>query len=295
MGVDGGATRIRSALADSEGRVLAEAEGGAALVGAGEDQAVADRIVEQVRELVSRTGDSLPVDSLCAGLAGVAGRSNASAAVAARIREATVAREVCIVADYEVAFLDAFGRGPGILLIAGTGSVAVGRSSEGPLARIGGWGALIGDEGSGYQLGLEGLRSAVRASEGRQARTSLTDALFHQLGVGSAAEVFEWSKRISKGDVAALAPRVIEEADRGDEAASRIVSETVEGLVQHARALARKLELGASPAVALVGGLVEPGGLLRERALDRLERAGFMPSRDPVSPVRGAVSLALGR
>ena len=295
VGVDGGATRIRCVLADEEGRTLAQSEGGAGLLGAGEDRAVADRIVEQAKHLASESGASLPIDALCAGLAGVAGRPAAREYVELRVREAAVARSVLIAPDYEVAFLDAFGHGEGILIIAGTGSVAVGRAGEDPLVRVGGWGSLMGDEGSGYRVGLSGVRAAIRASEDRNPTSSLTGSLFGAIGVESARQVFEWSKGVTKAEVAALAPRVIEEADRGDEVARQIAARAVEGLVQHAEALARNVPLAEHPAVAVVGGLVEPGGPLRDRVVLALERAGFRTMPDLVSPVRGAVRLALER
>lgn len=293
-GVDGGATRTRFRLADREGRTLAEREGGPGLVGAGEDEALADRIADTVRTMASEVPGRLPIYALCVGLAGVAGRSERRELVERRIASQSVARRVAVTADYDVAFLDAFGDEGGILLIAGTGSVAVGRSGEGPLLRVGGWGALIGDEGSGYRLGLGGIRAAVRGAEGRNPQTVLTDHLFEALGASSPHDVFQWSRTAKKGEIAALAPRVIEVADRGDRAASDIVDRAVLGLIQHAEALARIAALGEQPRVALVGGLVEPGGLLRGRVVSALEEGGFHPLSDPVEPVRGAIQMARG-
>ena len=215
VGVDGGATRTRCVLADSEGRTLAKLGGGAGLLGAGEDRQVADRIIEQVTEVALRAGVPLPVDALCAGLAGAAGRAESQDLVDSRLKAAQVARKVRVVPDQEVAFMDAFGHGDGILIISGTGSVAAGRVGEGPLVRVGGWGALIGDEGSGYRIGLGGLRAAMRAADGRNVPTALTPSLFSALGAESVGQVFQWSKTVGKAGVAALAPRVIEEANGG--------------------------------------------------------------------------------
>ncbi len=293
VGVDGGATRTRCVLADSEGRTLAKLGGRAGLLGAGEDRQVADRIIEQVTEVALRAGVPLPVDALCAGLAGAAGRAESQDLVDSRLKAAQVARKVRVVPDQEVAFMDAFGHGDGILIISGTGSVAAGRVGEGPLVRVGGWGALIGDEGSGYRIGLGGLRAAMRAADGRNVPTALTPSLFSALGAESVGQVFQWSKTVGKAGVAALAPRVIEEANGGDAAAGSIVQRSVEALVQHVEALARTVPFGESPPVALVGGLVEPGGPLRERVVTALENAGFPTLSDQVSPVRGAVQLAL--
>ena len=105
--------------------------------------------------------------------------------------------------------------------------------------------------------------------------------------------MFEWSKDAEKSDVAALAPGVLAAAEGGDRAAGEIVARAVVGLVRHARALVDALELPAAPPVALVGGLVEPGGRMRARVEAALGEEGFrvLPAR--VSPVLGAVKIAL--
>ena len=293
IGVDGGGTRTRVLLTDGTGANLGDALGGSSLLGEGEDAEVAGRIVEKVRALAGGKGVSLPVDALCAGLAGASGRPEAREVVEERIRGAAVARRVRVVSDFQIAFHDAFGSRAGILLIAGTGSVGVGRVRGGPLRRVGGWGALLSDEGSGYRLGLGGIRAATRSAEGRDEPTTLTRRLFAALGTESPRAVFEWSTRAAKSDFAALAPDVLAEAEGGDRAAGEIAERAVEGLVQHARALVEGLELAAGTQVALVGGLVEPGGRMRSCVEARLEEAGLRVIPRRVSPVRGAAKIAL--
>lgn len=293
IGADGGGTRTRFLLADETGARLGEGSGGSGLLGAGEDAEVAGRIVESVRALAGESGVPLPVDGFCAGLAGVSGRPEARALLEDRLRAAAVAKRVRVVSDTETAFRDAFGSREGILLIAGTGSVGVGRASGGPLRRVGGWGTLLSDEGSGYRLGLEGIRAAIRSAEGRNPPSTLTRRLFTALGADSPRAVFEWSKRAAKSDVAALAPDVLEEAEGGDQAAGEVVERAVEGVVEHARALAAGLELGPATPVALVGGLVEPGGSMRPPVETALGEAGFRVRPQRVSPARGAAKMAL--
>ena len=293
VGIDGGATRTRFLLANTAGDRLGGKLGGAGLLGAGKDEEVARQIVDGVRALARENDVSLPVDAICAGLAGASGRPEARDLVEERIRAGAVARRVRVVSDSEIAFKDAFGTREGILVIAGTGSVGLGRGPSGPLRRVGGWGALLGDEGSAYGLGLKGIRSAIRSAEGRSAPTALTPRLFAALGCASPRAVLEWSKRAAKSDVAALAPAVLEAAEGGDQAASEIVELGVTALVQHIRALSEALELAVVPPVALVGGLVEPGGRMRPRVEAALGEAGFRVARERVSPVRGAVTIAL--
>jgi glucosamine kinase len=294
VGVDGGGTHTRFLLADGRGQVLGSTEAGPGLLGAGADEEVADRIAEGVRELASGSGDGIPVHVLCAGLAGAAGRPDSTSLVRRRLGEAGVARTVLVVTDSEIAFRDAFGTGEGILIIAGTGSVAMGRAGGGTLERVGGWGSLVGDEGSGYDLGLKGIRAAIRGAEGRGDQTMLTRSLFAALDVESPRGVFRWGDAATKADVAALARRVVECADLGDAEAARIVGASVEALVRHAEALrGRGAPGGSAPPVALVGGLVEPGGILRAKVSEALEARGFRILDWRVDPARGAVHAAL--
>jgi glucosamine kinase len=294
VGVDGGGTHTRFLLASGSGRVLGTAEAGPGLLGAGADEEVADRIAEGVRGLASGAGGGLPIDALCAGLAGAAGRPDSTNLVGRRLSEAGVARRVLVVSDSEIAFRDAFGTGEGVLIIAGTGSVAMGRAAGGAMERVGGWGSLVGDEGSGYDLGLQGIRAAIRGAEGRGDQTVLTRRLFAALDVDTPREVFRWGDTATKADVAALARGVVECADLGDAEAARIVGASVDALVRHAEALRERLFTAGRPLeVALVGGLVEPEGILRQRVGDALEVRGFRMLDRRVDPARGAVQTAL--
>lgn len=293
VGIDGGATRTRYLLADATGGILARSEGKGSLLGAGEDRSVADDLVREVGALASRAGSGLPVDALCAGLAGAARRPDARARLEDRLSQLGVSSQVRIVSDAEVAFVDAFGEAAGILLIAGTGSIGLGRAGGGELERVGGWGALLGDEGSGYRIGLDGLQAAIRAAERRGPPTGLSDALFRSLGLESVARVLEWGQGAGKSRIAALAPLVIQEAERGDAVAVEIVGRAVAGLVGHAQALAKKLGTPAPQRVALVGGLIEEPGPLRARVAERLAKEGFEQVQQSIYPARGAVRLAL--
>jgi glucosamine kinase len=166
VGIDGGGTRTRYRLADVKGEVLARAEGGSSLLGAGRDSEIAAEIEGKVRSLARDAGVELPLHALVAGLAGSAGRPEATLSFQEELLGFGIATHVCVLPDAEVAFEDAFGEGEGILIIAGTGSIALGRANGGDLHRVGGWGALLGDEGSAYGIALQGVRAAVRGVEG---------------------------------------------------------------------------------------------------------------------------------
>jgi glucosamine kinase len=192
---------------------------------------------------------------------------------------------------------DAFGDGPGVLLIAGTGSVAFGRSPAGAFGRCGGWGPVIGDEGSGAWLGRRALSAVAAAADGREPPTALTGAILTAAQVNETSELIVWAAQASQADLATLAPAVLSVADAGDVRAGALVSLAAEELVLHVRTLARQLfvdERAAVP-VAFMGGLIARGTPLRKRLDQRLKTAvpGAQVRQEPVDPARGAVRGAL--
>jgi glucosamine kinase len=322
VGVDAGGTWLRLALADGEGGVLARRQGpGFVVSGEGVEEASAT-LAGEVAKLAVDARAALPVDALVAGLAGIGVRGHAplrpeGTALEARLRETGLASRVRLVSDAEAALHDAFPRGPGILLVAGTGSIALARDADGALRRAGGWGRELGDEGSGYALGLETLRAAVRALEGRGPPTALEAVVKEKTGAATPGEILLWLRKGStagggeKGRVAALVPGLVSAADGGDPVAAEIVAGGVEALAAHVRALAAHLgtraadlrtrargvesgPVGAEPMVALHGGLLAlPGGLLGTRIRAVLEGEGFPLREGEVDGVRGAIRLAL--
>jgi glucosamine kinase len=285
-------------LANEEGTILAGREGGSSLIGDGRDSEVAADIVEHVRTLAREGGIGLPLHALCAGLAGSAGRPEGTRQFREELLRSGVAYQVQVIPDAEVAFEDAFGEGEGILIIAGTGSIALGRGEDGILKRVGGWGALLGDEGSAYRIALQGLRAATSGAEGIGTPTLLTSTFFQRLKVDAPRGILAWSQGAAKGDIASLAPAVFDTAAAGDRVAHSILEEAIEGILNHARALHRALfadrDLRQAPIPgALVGGIIEAGGPLHQEVVRRLRAEGIEIVTDPVDPPRGAVRMAL--
>lgn len=300
VGVDGGGTRTRAVVVDDDGREIGRAVGGPALIDPLHPDAAADVVEGTVRSAVASSGhapeDILPVGAVWAGLAG-AGDEEARAAVEEALRGRSLAMEIVVGTDLAAAFRDAFPEGPGILLIAGTGSVATGRNDHGEQVRVGGWGALLGDEGSAYRIALTGLRTAMRMSDGREHPTGLFPALLEASGCAAAADLPTWIAEAPKGEVATLARVVIGEASTGDASAGHIVQAAVEALADHATTLRERLAPWVGPSdVALAGGLLAaPDGLLHTRMVIELERRGLRVSDRVVDAARGAARLALDR
>ena len=233
VGVDGGGTRSRAVVGDGRGRELGAADGGPGLIDPNDPDRAVAAVTGVVRAAAAAAQIPLPVRGLWAGLAG-AGHEGARSAVEVALQGAGLAERVDVGTDVEAAHADAFGAGPGssgrgsvsapgILCVVGTGSSVRAVGPRGEVVQVGGWGQLLGDEGSGYQIGLDGLRAVMRASDGREPRTSLSAVLLEAAGVGAPRGLVGWAARASKGEVAALSVVVAGEARTGDPVAARVI------------------------------------------------------------------------
>ena len=293
VGVDGGGTRSRALAVDAQGRELAAVEGPAGLVDPRNPVAAVAVVAELVRRVAKAAGAALPLDGLWAGLAG-AGRDRPRRAVEAALAGAGLARRIGIGTDVEAARADAFDDGPGILLVAGTGSVVLAVDPGGTQVTVGGWGSVLDDEGSGYRIGLEGLQAVVRSADGRAPETALTHAIAQQTGVSAPTDLVGWVARATKKEVAALAPTVAQTAATGDAAAARVVHRALNGLREMLNAaLARTGEWSGPPPLALSGGLVQEGRALHQPVAAIGAELGCRIHPGPVVPERGAARKAL--
>ena len=297
IGVDGGGTRTRIWVADERGQQLGSAEGPGSALRPGEADRSADVIVATTREaLASCEMTHVTPKVLCVGVAG-AGRDPERQALWQSLVSRDVADEVVVHADAAIALDDAFGDGAGILLIAGTGSVAFGRGPTGTSSRCGGWGPVCGDEGSGAWVGRRALSIVTAASDEREPPTALVGAILTAAQVDDVDGLVAWAATATPADLASLAPVVASAADTGDLRANSLLSMASEELVLHVRTLARRLfgDERASVPVALAGGLLSAGAPLRKRVEHRLKTAvpGAQVRAEEVVPVRGAVRGAL--
>jgi glucosamine kinase len=294
VGVDGGGSHTRVVVADATGRELSRAESRGSAVRPGEAAGSAQVILEAVRRALE--GQAGVVRALGVGVAGV-GREVEREALERELEAGAVAQEAIVVSDAAIALEDAFGEGPGILLTAGTGSIAFGRGPTGTFARSGGWGPVIGDEGSGAWIGRRALGIVAASSDGREPETGLTAPLLDAVGLERVSELVPWAAAATPADLARLAPLVLEVAATGDLRANSLVTLAIEELGLHVRALARLLfgDERAAFQLALNGGLLQRGSLLRRRLEQRLKSmtpGAQLQAAEPV-PARGAVRLAM--
>jgi N-acetylglucosamine kinase-like BadF-type ATPase len=291
LGIDAGGTKTVGLLADETGRVVAEARGtGANLQTHGELEV--EKVFDGILEAVGARGE---IAAVCLGIAGV-DRPRDEEVIRGILRRLGYRETARVVNDAAIALVAGAEERVGIVILAGTGSIAYGADREGHTARSGGYGFLLADEGSGYWLGHQALRAAVRSADGRGPQSALAALVFESLGVGSVAEMVPvvYEKGLPKFRIAAHAGLVQQASDRGDAVATALLEEAALELSLAARAVAQRISLGGGPyRVVLAGGVFKACPSL----LGRIERCLGLPGAElvplRVEPAQGAVALAL--
>lgn len=295
MGVDGGGSTVRVAIFDAALNPLVEVTGpnvNPSVIGL---DPARDRVHAAIHAALDQAG--LPADAIGAVGLGIAGAADTHAGPWVRGTAAAVLPAACIVtsADYEIALVGAHGQPYGALVLAGTGSVAYGINAQGQKKLVSGWGYLLGDEGSGYWLGAQGLRAATRMVDGRGPATQLTARLLDALALEKPLDLIAWLYRGEEPRmkaVAALAPLVLDSAASGDAVARRIVEQGALELALAIRAVMRGLEMVGAP-VAFAGSLLRQPNPMSDLLCELLGLDAIPETK--YSPVTGAAILALHR
>ena len=188
----------------------------------------------------------------------------------------------------------AFDRGPGVVVIAGTGSIAFGRNSQGLTARAGGWGFAVSDEGSGHWIGQKSVAAALRTLD--EANTGvLLENILRSFAVSSGDQLVVAANTTPPPDFAKLFPAVLQASDAGDRIARRILDQAGEELAGLGRIVIERLfaEEKLVP-VAMSGGVFRNGKRVRETFISKLNalRSGVVVKSIVVDPVDGALALA---
>ena len=293
LGVDGGASGTRCVIAHASGELLGRGTGGPSnpiTVGV---EAAADAITEAVNEAVGNCG----VGRFGVACMGIAGAMRPPVLGALRSRLATLdVMKLEMISDAVIALAGATGCRHGVVVIAGTGSIAYGENEGGETARAGGWGWRLGDEGSGNYIGSRALIAAVRSHDGRDPPTVLAEKVRTALGLTDMSEMID---RVYLGgmgveDVSALAVLVGEAAEEGDGEAIRILEDAGAELGAAALTVARKLGLSGDFIVAPTGGAFNLG--LLKASFDEAVKQGAAQCciiSPRFEPAVGAALLAL--
>src|SRR2546425_2839897 len=269
LGADAGGSPSTVVIGTVDLTILGRADGPGAAMKPGGAAASAVVLAETARRAASQTGIDLPVDRAVVGAAG-AGRAQEQGELEAALVQAGLAQRVRVMADAEIALSTAFADGTGIIVSAGTGSIAYARDPAGQLHRAGGYGWQLGDEGGGYWLGRRALDVAARAQDGRGEGSTLLARLLGPLGLQTLHDLLPLAATPTPAQVAALAPHVLNAAREGEVVAQRAVEDAARELVALVVTLERYYPGTAPVPVAIAGGLLLAPSPLAAAFRDRL-------------------------
>jgi N-acetylglucosamine kinase-like BadF-type ATPase len=296
LGIDAGGSKTVCLLADGDGEVRRSARGpGANLAVLGELEV--EKVLYELMEQVLTDERSGPAAAICLGIAGV-DRAEDAAVIRGILRRIGQKAPVLVVNDALIALEAGAGDGPGIVIIAGTGSICYGRNEKGQAARAGGWGYILADEGSGWWIGQRAIMAVMRQFDGRGPATSLTPRVLEHFGV---AEPFQLVYEVYYRDtrrrlIASLGEAVRASADEGDPVAREIIAGAAAELIVGVRSVAERLQMrGAQFPLVLAGSIFRLLPALKAAVIERV--AEVTPRSQPrileAEPALGAVRLAL--
>ncbi len=295
LGIDAGGTKTVCLLADEHGTVVAEARrGGANLQAVGELEV--EKVLHDVMDEAIGGRDVRPA-AICLGIAGV-DRQDDAAVVKSIMKRIGYQARVLVVNDALVA-LEAGAPGlPGVVVISGTGSISYGRNAAGQAARSGGWGYVLGDEGSGYWIGRAALRAVLRQSDHRGPETVLSTLLLEHFGIRRAQELIHevYHTNLRPSAIGSLAQCVQAAFTQGDAVAIGILRGAADELEASALSVTGRLGMSGQAFPYILAG-----GIFRAVPWLEAELERRLPVSSPQASVRlldrepaaGAVALAL--
>ena len=295
LGIDAGGTKTICLLADGEGKVIGEARGGGANLQASGELEV-EKVLHHVMDAAIGDRDVRP-DGICLGIAGV-DRPQDTAAVHSIMRRIGFKARVIVVNDALVALVAGAGDGEGVVVVAGTGSIAYGRDTSGRAARAGGWGYLLGDEGGGFWIGRAALTAVVRQFDGRGPVTRLTPMILEQLGLSTPSELIHeiYYRDVHRHTIAGIAGLVQRAMEQRDAIAAEILTRAGSELASAAGSVIARLEMrGDAFPTVLAGGIFRGIPWLVDDITNRLSEIAPRTLVRPldVEPAIGAVRLAI--
>ena len=238
LGIDGGGTKTRCIVGDEKSVLGTGSGSGCNILRVGEACAQ-DALARAIHEACVAAGVSpQQIARTCAGISGAA--DDGVASLLQRILIEVVGGAIEVIGDMEVALEGAFGGDPGIIVIAGTGSIAYGRNARGERARAGGWGRVISDEGSGHWIVVKALAAALRVRDRGQS-ANLLNRLMTALEVGTADDLVIRVNSDPVRDYASLFPMVLASAEEGDHEAADVLEEAGRELARLAQVLIDRL------------------------------------------------------
>ncbi len=278
LAVDAGGTGCRAALCNGTGRIPAYAQGNSCNY----HSIGSERAKENLLLLFTALAKKQPLHINCVvlGLAGLDTKKD-EMALTSIVKQALADAKITADAihlcnDAMLTLKGSIGRNNGVLIAAGTGSIACGITKEGLETRVGGWGHLIGDEGSGYSIGKAAITHVLKSYDGREKPSVLSMAILKELSCANEEDLVQWvySSRFSVAQVAALTPSIVRLAEEGDEQAEIIVLCACQELKNMAFTVLKKLDLLTEETSLILTGGVLKNLFIRRQLMKQLAATG---------------------
>jgi N-acetylglucosamine kinase-like BadF-type ATPase len=277
LGIDGGGTKTTAILSALDGNIVTQADSGPANIQINGPEKSAKLIISLVIDCCKKGKCEISsLKSIVLGLAG-AGRAIDKTNFLDELQAAAKKNKIqlppiVIETDARIALEAAFASSFGIALIAGTGSIALGKGEDAKIYRAGGWGRILGDEGGGYVIGRQALNLAIRSQEGRSGKTVLLKLAFEHFQASSIDELV--TKIYREGaDVASFAPKVFQAEMEFDHVAHSVLFSQASELAELVRVLVAQMHPKRKLPVALMGGLLEEENIYSRMVKERIARS----------------------
>ncbi len=300
IGIDGGGTKTKCVLSDLKLNVIDECKGEASnflVFGL-------DEVNKRIYTLISRClkKNKLKFENLSAIVIGTAGAGRKTDAK--NLRKSFIKflnskkikfKNFHVVSDARIALEGAFSGKLGSILIAGTGSIMFGKNEESEIFRVGGFGRLIGDEGSGYSIGRKGLSAASKELDGRSEKTEITQLIKKKYKIKSADDLIISVYRKNL-DIAGIVPLVLKAAKKKDVVANKIINEETDELIFHIKAMHKKLNQKILK-ISLIGGIIENKNIFSDSLRKKIKKElqNITITKPQKQPAFGALLLARER
>ncbi|HCO22265.1 MAG: N-acetylglucosamine kinase [Gimesia sp.] len=284
LGIDGGGSATRAALAvvaeSFEFHIVGRGMAGASNFNSCGWEAATEQVQRAIQSAFESAGtEAHQVAAICLGMSG-AGRTVEQQAWLRWAEESHIAEQARVVTDAETVLAAGTPEGAGVALIAGTGSLAFGKNAAGENARAGGWGYLLGDEGSGYQIALAAMQGMARAVDGRGPETRLQAAFQDALDLNDPRELIGYLYHTDRerSDIAGLSRLVFTAAEQGDVVACEVLRQAIQDLTELVSAVVTRLHFSRGDyALALTGGILLHQRDFRVSLLERLRELKLEP------------------
>lgn len=298
LAVDGGGTKTEVLCADEQGVVVGRGYSGATSLGATTVGAASFNLREAVRQATETLVGEISIKHLVIGLAGMDTQKEEDLAkqLFSNVLSHFSIERFTLINDSWIALENGSEQPDAVVLIAGTGSICVGKNAKGEKAKVGGMDFFLTDQGSGYEIGRKVMRAAVKSYDGRIKPSILQELVCKHFSIASIADLKEmvYNPLLNKIEVAQLAPLCSHACEMGDEAAMAIIQHETDELFNMAETVIRKLQF-TGPFDLVLSGSVAKIDFIERKLLERLQQA-FPAMRSVVpekSPVFGALKLAV--